>query len=75
MACATRGLVLERLGQFEWLKGGAMGSTGDGGALWLRVDRPGKRGKGFGRGEGLHRATFSLVSNQKGQREGFPNYV
>jgi hypothetical protein len=73
MASIARGLVLERLGRLERLKGGAMGSTGDGGALWLGVDRVGKRGKGFGRGEGLHRATFSpSCPTRKDKGKGFP---
>jgi hypothetical protein len=37
-----------RLGLLESLRGGVMGSIGDGGALWLGVDRLGKRWEGFG---------------------------
>jgi hypothetical protein len=50
-ACAARVSALGRLGLLERLEGGVVGSTGDGGVLWLGVDRLGKRGEGFGNEE------------------------
>jgi hypothetical protein len=58
-----------RLGLLERMRGRVVGSTGDGGALWLGVDRLRKRWEGFSREEFASGSLSPSIPNWKRQGE------